>query len=590
VGAFYNSLQVRSENREAVKTALEGVALECGMKFLLGPVLDGWIAAYPDDSRGDEHSAAMLARSLDTLVLSLKVHDSDIFFYNLFRQGELLNEYSSKPDYFQKVSAAEHERLQARPELFRELVHSSEQFAELIQLLDRGDSAPKFILEEERLERFAALLGIRNSLTSYEYLTHGEHDGIKGWKQFIHVPDQSNEKAVNKAAEAAVRLEKQRLQKKGLLCVECLPPGKKVERIHSQCESVFDPADGSLLVRWTRRFGSPDPPTWIRFQSPWTSQTEVMEMPFASSAATGVIISFSGRWIALHDGEFKVWGRQRQQFIANIPLNGLAAEFSRDEKLLLCREEKSFSLVSLEIQKVVHLAESDVPAQGQALHPSNRFLVTRRGDHRMEIINLESGTLEKILLVGTKQALSHLLPVFEGALERANFGERTLDEWKSHFVNDSQLILNFRFSPDGRMLFCATSAGLSVLSWNELLEATEITPKPMYFVRPCPAAEPFVLDDRHYANFVYDVVLDEAQNRLLFCGIEGVIRFLNLNDGSAGILLDPPGKTPIWGLHLSPDGNFIRCLCLPPSGERHKESQRIQVWNYSALCHAGGLA
>jgi hypothetical protein len=139
------------------------------------------------------------------------------------------------------------------------------------------------------------------------------------------------------------------------------------------------------------------------------------------------------------------------------------------------------------------------------------------------------------------------------------------------------------------MLFCATTAGLSVLSWSELLEASEITPKPVYFVRPCPAAEPFVLDDRHYANFVYDVVLDEAQNRLLFCGIEGVLRFLNLDDGSAGILLDPPGKTPIWRLQLSPDGKFISCLCLPPREERDKQSSRIQVWNYSALCHAAGL-
>jgi hypothetical protein len=305
---------MRGENREAVKTALEGVALECGMKFMLGPVLDGWIAAYPDDS-GDAHRcAAMLAGRLDTIVLSLIVHDSDIFFYNFFRHGELLNEYSSNPDYFQKVSAEEHERLQARPEFFRELIGSPEQLAEMIRLLERGDSAPKFIFEEERIEKFAALLGIRNSLTSYEYLTHGEHDGIKGWKQFIHVPDQSSEKAAKKA----VRLEKQRLQKKGLLCIESLPPGKKAERIASRSESVFDPVDGTLVVRWSRWYGSPDPPKWIRLQSPWTSQIEVMEMPFASPAVASIVISLSGRWIALYDGESKVWDRQRQELIADI--------------------------------------------------------------------------------------------------------------------------------------------------------------------------------------------------------------------------------------------------------------------------------
>ena len=173
MAAFYSSIQVRSENREAVKTALESVALECGKKFLLGPALGGWIAAYPDDSGNDERAAAMLAKRLDTSVLSLMVHDSDVFFYNFFSHGELLNEYSSNPDYFEKVSAAEHERLRARPEIFRGLAGLPEQFAELVQLLERGDSAQKFDFEENRLEKFAALLGIRNALTSYEYLTHG---------------------------------------------------------------------------------------------------------------------------------------------------------------------------------------------------------------------------------------------------------------------------------------------------------------------------------------------------------------------------------------------------------------------------------
>ena len=191
MGAFYNSIQVRGENRDAVKTALESFACDGGKRFLLGPALDGWIAIYPDDSGQDERCTTILSKRLNTIVLCLTVYDSDLFFYNFIRNGELLNEFSSSPDYFEQVSSTEHQRLQAKPELFRGLVGSPEQFAEITQLLECGDNAPKFDFEEHRMEKFAALLGIRNTLTSYEYLTQGEHDGITGWEQFIHVPDRS---------------------------------------------------------------------------------------------------------------------------------------------------------------------------------------------------------------------------------------------------------------------------------------------------------------------------------------------------------------------------------------------------------------
>ena len=37
--------------------------------------------------------------------------------------------------------------------------------------------------------QFVTLLGFSNAISSYEYLQSGERDGIKGWKQFVHVPD-----------------------------------------------------------------------------------------------------------------------------------------------------------------------------------------------------------------------------------------------------------------------------------------------------------------------------------------------------------------------------------------------------------------
>jgi hypothetical protein len=582
VGAFYSSIQVRGKDHDAVKTALESVASERGHTYLLGPVLDGWIGVYSDHYGEDGECSALISKRLHTIVLSLIVHDSDVFFCNFFRNGELLNEYSSDPENFETVSASEHEHLKAKPELFDELVNSPEEFAALSQLLDRGSTAPKFDFEENRLEKFASLLGIRNTLTSYEYLTEGERDGVKNWKKFIHIPDQSGEKAAKRVAAAALRAEKQRLQKAGLLCVEWLPPGRKSERANKACQFSFDPLDGSLLLRWASS-------SWGRYQSPWTSGSQPVEMPVDPIGWHGLVISPNGRWLALFDGKLTLWDRKSQALLKETLDGGEPLQFSHDESLLVCQTQQRISVISLETRQVVQTVETSARIAGESLHPSNKYLVTLRSESTFGIINLESGKLEKDLFAGGKVDQSHLIPHFEGSFKAAGIGQRDLEEWKRAFIQGAHKIMNLRFSPDGRLLFCATTHGLHVLGWNEFLTATESTPKPLFSVMPCPAAVPSVLDERHYANFIYDVVLDQVRDRLLFCGIEGVIRFLDLKDGNSGILLDPPGKSPIWQLRLSPDNKFICCSCTPPVQERNRESPRLQIWNSPAVCHAAGL-
>ena len=213
----------------------------------------------------------------------------------------------------------------------------------------------------------------------------------------------------------------------------------------------------------------------------------------------------------------------------------------------------------------------------------------RSRDDQLAIMNMESGEVEKVLLSGTRMDWSSLVPIFEDTLKQAGVGKPDLDEWRTGFVQGSAHILNLKFSSDGRFLFCATTQGLRVLAWDQLLSATETTPKPIFTALPCRETEPGVLDDRYYSNYIYDVILDDGQNRLLFCGIEGTIRFLHLNDGTSGVLLDPPGKSPICRLQLSTDRNFISCLCSPPTEERHNKTWRVQVWSYPALCRAKGL-
>jgi hypothetical protein len=65
MGGFYGSIHVRSENKEAVRAALEEVSRDLGTKFLLAPLIDGWISAFPEDNGQNPRTSAALAERTD---------------------------------------------------------------------------------------------------------------------------------------------------------------------------------------------------------------------------------------------------------------------------------------------------------------------------------------------------------------------------------------------------------------------------------------------------------------------------------------------------------------------------------------------
>ena len=77
------------------------------------------------------------------------------------------------------------------------------------------------------MAQFVELLGLSNAVSSYEYLQAERTREIKGWKQFVHIPDLSAEKAAKRAVKAQIAAEKKRLQKEGILLAEIKPPRQK---------------------------------------------------------------------------------------------------------------------------------------------------------------------------------------------------------------------------------------------------------------------------------------------------------------------------------------------------------------------------
>jgi hypothetical protein len=75
------------------------------------------------------------------------------------------------------------------------------------------------------------------------------------------------------------------------------------------------------------------------------------------------------------------------------------------------------------------------------------------------LIDLEGGKLIKVLYSGTIADRSTLASVFSGTLKQAGLSEEQLVEMKQGFIRGSDEPFSLKFSPDGRLLFCATTRG-----------------------------------------------------------------------------------------------------------------------------------
>lgn len=208
MGGFYGSIHARTEDRDRVLQGAERVARSRNLAILAGPAKNGWVGLYPELSGQDDTVGAEIARELGGEVLHLMVHDDDIFAYWLYRNGNLVDSYHSRPGYFGEEFRAEEQQRAGQPEAFRPILGDG--VRKLAPLLDR-EAAPLFA--SMQLQSFAKLLKIPNALTSYEYLQQGEWTGIVGWRKFEELP-----KA--KPPDAAADERRQRMSEGLLLATE----------------------------------------------------------------------------------------------------------------------------------------------------------------------------------------------------------------------------------------------------------------------------------------------------------------------------------------------------------------------------------
>ncbi|MDB6024231.1 MAG: hypothetical protein JWM68_454 [Verrucomicrobiales bacterium] len=99
MGNFYTNYTLRGPSQQAVASAL------AGRSAIVTPTQDGCVVVFDEQSDGQDSAvitelASRLSRELRCPVLAVLNHDDDIFWYHLYLNGKLADEYDSSPGYF----------------------------------------------------------------------------------------------------------------------------------------------------------------------------------------------------------------------------------------------------------------------------------------------------------------------------------------------------------------------------------------------------------------------------------------------------------------------------------------------------------
>jgi len=595
MGGSYGSIHVRTTDTAAVRVALECISRNTGTKFLLAPAIDAWVSVFPQGNGQDMEVSARLVETVVEPLIHVVVHDDDVLAYQFYEGGKLVDAYNSCPDYF----GGEPADRGGVVERLNSILPDAAKRKTLAELL----SMKRFTFEVERLQKLTELLGLPNAVTAYEYLQDGEQEGIRQWKQFIHIPDPKAEQLAKRAAKAKANAEFGRLAEDGLLVFERIG-GKTAHPLFSTSPVwCLDPVGSDVLLAWS---GSPIGaalPTPVERINPRTGATIPTKL-LVPDKVHCLAASPTRRWLAAGcaSGEWKaqVWDIESGELAFEIPQARVVEQvcFSRDGETLLAISERTLTLVSLGSPECVETIELPDVAKAMVLHPAGEHLVVECAG-MVALVHLPTRTVTTLIWIpeppgsvrdlmefgAAQMAGEHLdmLARFVPAAELEAHKAQAVRHWLP-----KQNVSCLSFGQSGKYLFCGTTNGVCVLDWAKALATPSQQPfEPTAFV----PAETIVRDDGT-PDFqrIRAVPIDSVARRILFAGLEAKIRFANISDNRTGDLLVPPAQTAFFKLELSPDRSALVGTAFGATSERNKPAQpRFQIWNYPALCRAAEL-
>jgi hypothetical protein len=557
MGAWFGTIHIKTEDPAAVHAALEQVAAAMNAKFLVAPAINGWVSVFPHQNGADEKVSTALAAALPAMeMIHVVLADDDVFAYGYFRGGVLVDEYVSKPGYFDaSVSAATRDKQRGRPEHFANLIAPPNVLGDVQAVLaDReGDARRQF-------ERFAELLRLPNAATAYEYLIDGETDQIEAFERFVRVPDPTVDRQAQREREKSIGAEIKSLQEAGVLLLD---EGRKKSAgaMFPPTPVICEAPDSGFFVTWPEVRSTNDGKRFplLRYAPPWRVGGEEVEIDLDLSVQQ-LALSPSGRYLAVGGAagqwEGKLCDLQTGRFaVVGQPRAVTAVHFDPHERRLMLCSQQQLTIVSIRSGEAEQRLTIPHGAAGVAHHPSENVLLVVDGLGQLLIVDPLKGEIIRRLLVGGPSP--YMFGIGDQGAERLGAPH---------------------FTPDGRFLLCAANTGVRVYEWSAVTSAERDMPPPLYAASP----EPVTFDVAGIPQTMaatYEVVFDAARNRALFCGLEGRIRALDLASGDVADVFAIPGRPPTYRLVISRDGSAVACLQQPGMFERTPNTpRRLQVW------------
>src|ERR687886_692486 len=101
MGSSYSNITLHGPDRARIIQAVR----DRGRRAFVGPEVNGCVVVFDEDSDTDAGLAAdvacKLTGDLDGVALAATVYDEDVLFLSLARGGEVIDQYISRPGYYQ---------------------------------------------------------------------------------------------------------------------------------------------------------------------------------------------------------------------------------------------------------------------------------------------------------------------------------------------------------------------------------------------------------------------------------------------------------------------------------------------------------
>lgn len=170
MGAFYTNVTVRHTDVDAVVAVLEKLRRDA----FVTPAHDGAIVVFDahiesQDAKDIDRLASPISKRLRSTALLALNHDDDLLYYALFESGRLIDEYNSRPGYF---DGTEHAAIGGDARKLAAAFGVPDQADALNRLLH----TTKYTFEIERHAALVQLLGLPPAAvgSGYETISNGE--------------------------------------------------------------------------------------------------------------------------------------------------------------------------------------------------------------------------------------------------------------------------------------------------------------------------------------------------------------------------------------------------------------------------------